>query len=276
MNQRCVPRVTCIAACVLTMAVLLGCGDDSPTVPRNDVEPSFDNIWPAAVGNHWTYDVTTYPIAGVDTLYVSAADVPPIPSMEDLYAALGATQADADAPLERGTFHLRFSEDISPNAETLAMRMANETVDISGSPYPPSPLWLGLAWFRTATRILYSIGSVGWVHLDGSLAPGHEFSVEIPSIVATELATRVWRTREYSALGTEYGNCIECFYVLDAGVHRVGTAYETQGYYREYGYGVIVYAPELGPVYCHEMIMMGRGLWDNREATISGFANETP
>ena len=89
-----------------------------------------------------------------------------------------------------------------------------------------------------------------------------------------ELTARVWRTFRYSVLDIAYSNCIECFYVLDEGVQREGTAYETEGYYRKYTYGVVVYAPELGPVYFHEMNMPSRGVWNNRAATLSAFANE--
>ena len=275
MNRHFTSRIVWLAACVLAAVSLMGCGDDDPVVAPNNAEPSFDNIWPAAIGNHWAYNIVDYAIPRSNALYATAAEVPAPPSMEELYSALMGKQAYNDPEIYRGTFHLRFSEDISQSPELVVLRLNNETVDIAGNPYPPSPLWLGQVWVRSATRIAYSAaGTTGWVHLDGALTPDHEFSVELPAIVATQLTTRVWRNIKYDALGTVYANCIECFYVLDEGVRREGTAYETQGYYREYAYGVVVYAPELGPVYCHEMTSMGYAAWSNREATICSFANE--
>jgi hypothetical protein len=275
MSNRCASPAFFVANCVLAATVLVGCGGESPTVPRNDAEPSFYNIWPAAVGNHWTYEVVTVDLPGSYTLYPTAEEVPPLPSMNELYSTLTVKRVYNDPEVYRGTYHLRFSEDISPSAEIVALRLNNQMVDIAGHPYPPSPLWLGQVWMRSATRIAYNVaGFVGWVHLEGALAPGHEFSVELPSITTMELTARVWRTFRYSVLDIAYSNCIECFYVLDEGVQREGTAYETEGYYRKYTYGVVVYAPELGPVYFHEMNMPSRGVWNNRAATLSAFANE--
>lgn len=273
MNHSRIARSICTAICAISFIMLAGCGGDTPSKPRNAAAPSFENIWPAAVGNHWTYDVVTGTVAGSTTLYATASEVPPIPEMESLYASLASMPIGSAVSPEHGTFHLRFAEDMSPSLDILTMRLANETIDISGSPNPPTPLSAGLFWIRSSNRIAYSLGGqTGWVLLDESLAAGHQFVLTYS--VTTELATRIWRTLAYTALGTEYSNCIECFYVLDMGVRRVGTAEETQGYYREYSYGVVVYAPELGPVYCHEMNMMGRGVWDNREAAITGFVND--
>jgi hypothetical protein len=275
MNGHFAVRIVLLAACMLTAVSLVGCGDDDPVVVPNNAEPSFDNIWPAAVGHHWTYEIVSHTIPRSNDLYATAEEVPPLPSMEELYSALMAKRFYNDPEVYSGAFHLRFAEDISPSTELVAMRLDNETVNIAGHPLPPSPLWLGQVWVRSVNRISYSsAGFVGWVHLNGALTPNHEFSVELPSIVATELSTRIWRNIAYEALGTTYSNCIESFYVLDEGVRREGTAYETQGYFREFAYGVVIYAPELGPVYCHEMTSMGYGAWDNREATIASFANE--
>lgn len=261
---------------LVAIEIVSGCGGDSPTVPRNDAVPSFENIWPAAVGNHWTYELVTSTSSVAETLYATAAEVPPVPPMEQLYEALMAPIGAAPVLDGSGTFHLRFVEDVSPNADTVAMLMSQETVAVSGEPGAPMALYKGAVWTRSATQIrYYGSGNIDWVHLVGSLEPGYEFAVPVPFLGGdASLNTTVWRTRSYAALGTTYPNCIECFYVLDFGVAPVGTAYQIDGYFHPFAYGVIIYAPELGPVYCHERIMWGTSAWNDRTASLRNFVKE--
>lgn len=261
------------ATAVVITSALLGCGGDNSAAPRNEAAPTFDNIWPAAAGNHWSYRLDTYYVAVPETLYATSVEVPEVPSMEFLYAALSAPIAGPPEAAGRGEYHLRFIEDISPNADMIVMRATKETQIVTGAPDSPLPLSVISLWMRTATQIGGTWpGSANWVHLDESLAPGHEFTKEMQLGEGDgRLTSRVWRTRSYSALGKTYSNCIECFYVLDYGVYPVGTAYETVGYCRPFAFGVIIFAPELGPVYCHERIFYGTDTWNDRKAFLSDY-----
>lgn len=261
----------------MAIAMLSGCGGDDPTAPRNDAAPNFENIWPAAVGNHWTYELSTSSSSVAETLYATAAEVPAVPPMEQLYEALRAPVGAAPVLDGSGTFQLRFVEDVSPNVDTVAMLLSKETLAASGEPAVPMALSKGSIWMRFATQIrYYGSGNIDWVHLIESLDPGYEFTVPVPFLGRdASLTTKVWRTRSYSALGITYPNCIECFYVLDFGVVPYGTAYEIDGYFRPFAYGVIVYAPELGPVYCHERMMYGTSVWNDRTASLSDFVRDT-
>ncbi len=261
---------------LMAIEILSGCGGDGPTEPRNDATPNFENIWPAEVGNHWTYELVTSTSAVAETLYATAAEVPPIPQMEHLHEALKAPIGAEPVLDGSGTFQLRFVENVSPDADNVAMLMSMETVADSGEPGVPMALYKGSVWMRSATQIrYYGSGNIDWVHLVGSLEPGYEFAVPVPFLGGdASLSTKVWRTRSYSALGTTYSNCIECFYVLDFGVTPVGTAYQIDGYFHPFAYGVIIYAPEIGPVYCHERIMWGTSAWNDRTASLQDFVRD--
>lgn len=263
----------------LVLVLFVSCSADNPAVPKQPVDdpPTFENIWPAVEGGHWTFAISSSPVIQNEEIWSTPDDVPAGPAMDTLYAALEGTDATVPEDAEPGSFHLKFVEDLSQDTDTSVWRMDNRIDSPGEQIYPPSPLWLGQAWTRSATRISYSVaGFLGWLHLDGSLSVGHEFSTPIPAIVPTQLNGRVWRLVECSSLGTTYTKCIECFYVIDEGVQPVRNANnEIQGYYRHYSYGLIVYAPHLGPVSAHEMIMRSPGQWDNRVALLEAFAVET-
>jgi hypothetical protein len=94
MNQRRVPRVPCIAACVLTMAVLVGCGDDA----RRSRAMMQDQFRQLARRSRQSLDLRCDHLSnrGCGRTRVSGRRSS-VPSMEELYTTLGATQADADA-----------------------------------------------------------------------------------------------------------------------------------------------------------------------------------
>jgi hypothetical protein len=266
------PALASTALGVAVVIVLSGCRTYSHTARRVSREPTFENIWPAKAGNYWAYDLSSQVFAIADTLYSQSAEVPEAPGMDVLYAALGKPFGATAEARGSGTLHVRFGRDISHSTAAVAMQVGVRCERISGALVPPQS-FSGQMWTRSGSTIkLFGSGDCNWVYFDESLQLGHEIQdAQIGGFM--NLKSRVWRKRSYLALGTEYVNCIECFYVLDMGVTRLGAAGDTPRYCRPYTYGVIVYAPDLGPVYCHEVMKSVGGHWYDSEATISAFAN---
>lgn len=98
---------------LLCAALLLaGCSDDDcPSCPgsQDPPEPTLDNIWPHADGTRWTYDLRYAVHDGPEP----SEDVPPLPTMEELHAAL---QQPVDTPqqtLDSGLYRLEFDGEIT-------------------------------------------------------------------------------------------------------------------------------------------------------------------
>jgi hypothetical protein len=121
----------------------------------------------------------------------------------------------------------------------------------------------GGVWEKTAEWI----GTYGdidqhlaWKFLTSNLRPGTEFSHQLLPSIADDLWLYGRIKRVFNA-GTDVGvlrNSLECYYIIDYGIsHFTTPSGGSLGYTRSIGYGVVVYAPTVGPVYCHE-----RGLAD--------------
>jgi len=269
MTRRRLFPVSC--ACIMTLALVLvfaSCSDDDPAQPETPATPTFTNIWPASPGNYWAYQLTNHHYETGLGLYDTPEETPLVPDMDTLYASLGEIPELPPAETSRGNFRLEFSEDVSTEPGTVKMSMVTSTENLEGTPTPPSPLWLGIDWVHSGDRISTLVGSfMGWLHLDSDLTPGHEFSAELPSMVETHLNSRVERIRTCEVADRSYENCLEVFYVLDMGIQTVINEHgQVLGYYHPYGFGFVVYAPEIGPIVCREKIMLGPEFWHDRYA----------
>jgi hypothetical protein len=96
---------------------------------------------------------------------------------------------------------------------------------------------------------------LGWQFLTDELKPGTEFTYQlIPSM--TDNAFLHCRIERQFTVETRLGDlpgAIECLYLADFGVSRVTDVLgNIMGYTHPIIYGVVVYAPTVGPVYCHE------------------------
>jgi len=99
-------------SCVL-LFVAAGCDEDDecarcPDLP-DDPEPTLANIWPHEDGTEWVYDLEYGQFEGPDV----SEEPPPLPSMEDLHAAL-QQPVDADQlGLDVGLYRLLFDGQVT-------------------------------------------------------------------------------------------------------------------------------------------------------------------
>ncbi len=165
---------------LLVVCFLSACSGDDPSQPNSGPVPSFDSIWPAGVGRYWVYDQVVDEYEGGATVYDRAEDIPDLPSMAQLYADLqtdpsGALLASADT-----RFGSRMTADLTANPDTTVMACENYVVDPGIYESPPLGLSVGTQWRFSSDRIaVYSSRFLQWVHLDGALTPGHEFSTPL-------------------------------------------------------------------------------------------------
>ncbi len=273
-------------------------------------EPDLANIWPNDDGDTWKYGIEAVGgDPGGGAIYPDPQDVPPLPTMAELYAWLGEAPAIAEPDDARGYLRLQFDGMKTTDSGVTAQNLAEtfyqpRQVDKAGVPGDWSrrlaevlmrarpdlreeiarrlpaaaagaaakaldpaeiePLFLfGYAWEKTDSYI----GTYGdldqllaWKFLEADLEPGHQFAHQlVPSLAGDVwLYGRVWRSLDCTVGGRTYRNCREVLYGLDMGV-QVATDEQgqTAGAVRSYGAATIVYAPEVGPVLCHERISLG-------------------
>jgi hypothetical protein len=122
-----------------------------------------------------------------------------------------------------------------------------------------APLFLGGYAFAATDTGLFGYGDLNsdysWIYLEGDLAVGHQFSLQLVSDLANDvwLHGRIWSQTDLTIDDRTYTNCLECFYVVDLGVTILTDEQgEPLGKTRAYIYGSVFYAPDLGPVLCHE------------------------
>jgi hypothetical protein len=235
-----------IGRAILLMMLVAGCSGDDPSRPGSGSVPTFENIWPVGVGRYWTYDLTEEGYEEETTLYDRVEDVPALPDMEELYADLHSDPPGAELESSSASIHYSVSADLTTDPDTAVMAFDYSVVN---------------EWRRSSDRIAtYGGGYLQWVHLDGGLTPGHEFSVQLAAGLADDifLHNRVWRSRSFEVMDTTYTGCVECFYIIDMGISQVtGEDGSIRGYLRDYRYGMVIYAPVVGPVYCKEMRPLG-------------------
>ena len=272
--KRCVSNY-CIQLTICLLLVISGCSDDSPTQVNSGTSPTFDNIWPAAVGYFWQYSLDDRLYEGGSPSYDHPEDIPPIPAIDDLYADLKVDQPGAALEIESGTLRWDITADATVDPDTTVMTVDATLQGLVGYPRPPQGLKMGRSWRHSGDRIAsYGSGYFQWLHLDGDLTPGYEFAAEFVVGLADDilLTNRIWSIRSFNVAGTTYPNCVESFYLLDMGIQE-GTDENNQstGFFHSYEYGVIIYAPEVGPVYCKAKFLAAPDIVLVREATLQDF-----
>jgi hypothetical protein len=116
----------------------------------------------------------------------------------------------------------------------------------------------GYAWEKTQDHI----GTYGdldlliaWKFLDKDLSVGHGFTHQLVPELTDDvfLNARVVAHRSMKTELGEFDNCVECIYMVDYGVSIATdeTGHE-RGYWRSFDFASVVYAPDVGPIYCYE------------------------
>lgn len=246
-------------------AMTCSCSDDGPARPKADADPTFENIWPAAVGNYWEYDSVEKAYDEGHTIYDGMEDVPPIPPMEKLYSNLQVQTPGNIFDSGRGVYRMEFASDATTAPDSIVLILDAEMDFVEGFATPPmaliSPSFSGIPWTRTPERMAsYFEFGLEWLFFEGALTPGNEFEAQLSETVAEDilLKTRIWRIGPFDLQDKTYPNAIECFYVLDGG-YQFGTDPngDPTGIFHSYAYGLIVYAPEVGLVFCKEKFFAG-------------------
>jgi hypothetical protein len=114
-----------------------------------------------------------------------------------------------------------------------------------------------------------------WKFLEADLAPGSQFAFEQIQHIAQDdfyfrsMHCRVVRQADIQVGGRLYANALECVYLVDYGLAKVccTATCSSIGWCRPYDYGVVIYAPTVGPVYSYERRSVEAG---NDESTGAG------
>lgn len=231
--------------------VMLGaCSDD-----EGGPAPTMATIWPHADGSAWTYDVTATWIWDEGVVMPAT-----LPSLEALHADL---QQPPPGPADSAdtalfTFALNGMTATSAGMPVQAVAVSVEWLS-SGEKVPfdrvgsqISTLLGGEAFaFADSGYYRYSTTSPEprWVYLEGELRPGTEFSYRQALDILPDwwLSGRIWSVGDREIGGQRYREVVECMYRLD-----LGDAEYDGGTVRNVVYGVVFYAPQVGPVAWHE------------------------
>jgi len=109
-----VPAVTCAAIMICVLPLLTGCNDDDcPTCGGGKVTATLANVWPHADGNAWTYAGTYTEATLPDGIGWQEGNPLPLPSMEDLHAALQQAPGDSVTGETDFTYRLAFAGNIT-------------------------------------------------------------------------------------------------------------------------------------------------------------------
>lgn len=283
-------RFLLIAVCAVIIAGA-GCDDDCVDCPGTPA-PDMDNVWPHADGNAWIYDLEVKGFDGDPSEVVEpGGPLPPLPSMEELHAALDQEIAFPARGQSAGLYRMAFDGDITTDSGVTAQHLTEELFlpdeggimkaragdrllrrilavrpdlraklpDKDLGDHLDVPLLLGGYAFEATAEGLYSYGDLGtnhsWTYLEGALHEGSEFSIQLLPALGDDLFLygRIWSVGDQTVGGVTYANCVECFYLADLGVTEVVDENGLPlGLIRLYTYGSVFYAPEVGPVYCHE------------------------
>lgn len=255
---------------------LWGCSESDPATPNKPELATVSGIWPAAEGLFWVYSMESKGFEDVGELYPDRESVPPIPDMETLFAELSNSPTGTVLEDGSGEYRIEFTWGDFPGPETESFLVEKSWKNQSGDdPEVPMPLGFNGKWIRTSDRIYVQAGNdLTWVHLDGSLAPDHEFRVPLYELYTSGiyLETRIRRYMSIEVSGRQYNNCLEVSYVLDMGINQsTDEEGNSNGFFQAFVFGSIIYAPEVGPIYCHEKGHVGPGILNERTATLKEF-----
>ena len=287
MTARALPLI--VLFLVLTLAA---CDDDCGTCPPPDLppEPTLENVWPNDDGRQWTYDFTafswidettaptdSFTIDDVDSLISVAPGAPA--GIEDeagvwrlQFDGNATTESGAQGQLLRGTFFVdgqpirrqAVVEEGSWLRRIVPPRRATIDEFLARRVQGPGALLLGgdsvfeknEAWIGTYGALDQN---VAWKYLEANLEVGHTFSMQLVPALADDVFLFV-RVRAVRDLETPYGtfpNTVSVDYLVDQGLQIItDEGGEEIGRSRFYTFGRMEFAPEVGPVYALERIIL--------------------
>lgn len=251
--------------CTVGAFLLTGCeSDGNPTeIDRSRGELTLANVWPDADGNSWHFRARLRAVNPVaeGPLFDSPADLPAMPSLDEIQALLPAEfEAPEDLP-EEPTYHLRFDGETAAENGTKGKRLDTQFDDgfLDGGKRAvrlvfKSQVLRGGIWSRTSDYIAFLDvieGEPQYRILDADLQAGSEWSSELypstelgPVYHARILPGTLEKFPSYSAASS-----IRLFYVLDTGAISLRTPYETDPQYmRGVVYGFVDFEKNVGPV----------------------------
>lgn len=245
---------------VVLLTSMASCGDDDPSRPPFEFPATLQSLWPYEDGRGWNFDLTTqvWEVPG-DPLYESEEEVPPIPPWDELYERLQDGFEGSPDFIGSGNLNLYFDGEVAISPGDTVPRLRSIVQVASGNPKRPMQLGGGL-WRRGDTAIEsyseeFPNSGSKWVYLTDELEPGDEFSHQLAPGLADDvwLRCRIWRHMKAELPGGARPNAVECIYLIDMGVQQAtDEGGQSLGYLRSLRYGLIVYAENVGPVYCVE------------------------
>jgi hypothetical protein len=139
-------------------------------------------------------------------------------------------------------------------SEDLLLDAAREPLLIHGYAWAKTQAWIGT--YGDLDTL------VAWKFLESDLEPCHEFTHRlIPEITDdVYLHCRILRNSAFETPAALFGNTIQCLYVVDYGIWAATDAHgEILGWTRDFDYGMVVYAPTVGPIYDYERCLVSAG-----------------
>ncbi|MFH1311648.1 MAG: hypothetical protein ABIJ00_00320 [Candidatus Eisenbacteria bacterium] len=302
-------KVVALSA-LLATALITGCSENECSQPDGCVpDPALGNIWPNEDQATWTYDyVHRWWDSPGFTIYDDIDSVPPAPSLDDIAALLDAHPIGDSPQSEEGIYRLKFDGDTTTGPGVTAqnltrMLVTEDCFDLLASEpaprgaflerfspaltdtfdvLPDYPMFLrGGAWEKTGEAIV-AYGAIdtlpNWKFLEANLAVGHEFTFEIIS-GGPLLHCRILRRLDFESGIGVLEKAIECLYMVDSGVLTFASEYGPIGWTRFFDYGIVVYAPTVGPVYSYERLLVQPGDTPSAgaaEITVSLIGASTP
>jgi len=245
-----------------------------------------DGLWPNDDLHAWSFayrfqlgDPSFQP-----TLYPTPEQVPPAPAPEDVLPLL--SQSFPSTSDEAGIYRLQFHGQTTTQAGVTAQNLV-ETLIVRGDSIPGNdfndrllmqvararpdlraklavrgsvatsdaqmPILLhGGAWEKT----LSYIGTYGdlearlaWKFIDNSTKAGATFRWQLIPSVAQDVYLTGWIVPNRMSDPAAKGKGVQVVYVIDYGVSEgVDASGATIGFFRDVGYGTVVYVPGTGPV----------------------------
>ena len=134
--------------------------------------------------------------------------------------------------------------ELAPEAAQL---VARNPILIHGGVWEKTSSWIGT--YGDIDALL------AWKFLTDNLRPGSEFTFQLLPSMADNiyLHCRIDRQLTVKTAVGDLKKAIDCLYLVDLGNSQVfNPTGGSQGYARGIIYGRVIYAPSVGPVYCHE------------------------
>lgn len=231
-------------------------------------------------GTGWIYDLEFRQFAGPEV----DDEMPPLPAMADLHAALQQPVDTVAVSLDEGLYRLRFAGEVTTETGIVGQDLTetfygevDQTFRASGPPrsdpgtarrrrgrgQQPRGRSRAVSPQRLCVRLrglgLLRHGDINtehsWTYLEGDLSVGSEYSLQLVPDLADDvwLYGQAWSVEDREIAGTTWRKALEYMYVVDLGIQiAIDPEGHEIGYIRSYLYGSTVFVPEVGPVACHE------------------------